>query len=461
MSRRAVLTLRGAAMSLILGAVVAGLAACSDSGPVPTEAGSGPEPTRFTNAITKESPDVSGAAPGETVIPTPASVQVSSIVTPVSEGRSDPQINSSNPVPTSEAGNASSDAALSAGQIVAAFEEVLHEIYEETISSVVYLRVASPVSATLRGVPGIPDDLLWGAGSGFVWDDEGHIVTNHHVVQEVIGESEGVTVIFADSTQAKATVMGSDPHSDLAVIKLEEGDWELEPATLGDSSEVRVGQLAVALGAPFGQEFTMTSGIVSAVGRNISGQARFSIPEVIQTDSAINPGNSGGPLLNRLGQVIGINTQIISRTGNFSGVGMAVPVNIAKRVVPPLIENGEFNYPWLGVRIATVDSAYAEELGLPEGSTGVLIVDIVDDSPADRAGLRASESTIETDGVEFPAGGDIITAIGSHQVAASSELIAHLTYHNSPGDDVTFTVIRDGEQVEVEVILGTRPEPIE
>ena len=200
-------------------------------------------------------------------------------------------------------------------------------------------------------------------------------------------------------------MVGSDPHSDLAVIKLEEGgDRDLKPATLGDSDAVRVGQLTVAIGAPFGQEFTMTSGIVSAVGRNITGQARFSIPEVIQTDSAINPGNSGGPLLDRLGQVIGINTQIISNTGNFSGVGMAVPVNIAKRVVPPLIEEGEFNYPWLGVRIVTVDAVYAEALELPEGARGAMIVAIVEDSPADKAGLRASESTVEIDGVEFLCG---------------------------------------------------------
>ena len=461
MSRRAVLTHRGAAMLLMLGVMVVGLAGCADSGAMPTEAGAGPEPTGFTADARRDSPDPASATQGETVNTTPASVRVSSIVTPVSEDRSEPPINPSTPAAASEADDTSSDAVFSSGQMVAAFEEVLYEIYEETVPSVVYLRVASPVSDALRGVPGIPDDLLWSAGSGFVWDDEGHIVTNHHVVEEALGRSDGVTVYFADSTQAKATVVGSDPHSDLAVIKLEEGEWELRPAALGDSSEVRVGQLSVALGAPFGQEFTMTSGIVSAVGRNISGQAQFSIPEVIQTDSAINPGNSGGPLLNRLGQVIGINTQIISRTGNFSGVGMAVPVNIAKRVVPPLIEDGEFNYPWLGVRIATVDTAYAEQLGLPAGFSGVLIVDIVDDGPADKARLRASDSTIEIDGVEFPAGGDIITAIGDHQVAVTSELIAHLTYHNSPGDDVAFTVIRDGEPMEVEVTLGKRPESLE
>ncbi len=460
MRRPAVMTLGWAVMSLLLGALVAGLFACSDSATPTSRIEPGPEPLRLAGATDEGSPATTGTTPRETVMPTAGSVSLSSIVTPMPEGRGERPVNPATPAATSTAddGISSGAAVLTSVQLVAAFEEVLYEIYEKTIASVVYLRVESPASAALRGVPGIPEDLLWSAGSGFVWDDEGHIVTNHHVVEDVIGRSEEVTVFFADSSQAKATVVGSDPHSDLAVIKLEEGDWQLQPATLGDSSEVKVGQLSVALGAPFGQEFTMTSGIVSAVGRNISGQAQFSIPEVIQTDSAINPGNSGGPLLNRLGQVIGINTQIISRTGNFSGVGMAVPVNIAKRVVPPLIENGEFNYPWLGVRIATVDSAYAEELGLPEGSTGVLIIDIVNDSPADKAGMRASESTAEIDGVEFPAGGDIITAIGAHRVAVASELIAHLTYHNSPDDDVTFTVLRDGEETEVEVTLGKRPD---
>ena len=227
---------------------------------------------------------------------------------------------------------------------------------------------------------------------------------------------------------------------------------------LGDSSAVRVGQLAVAIGAPFGQEFTLTSGIVSAVGRNISGQSQFTIPEVIQTDAAINPGNSGGPLLDRLGQVIGINTQIISRSGSFSGVGMAVPVNIAKRVVPPLIEDGKFDYPWVGVNIATVTSNYVEELELPEGTKGALIVAVVGDSPAARSGLRGSDSSIELDGVEYPSGGDIIMAVNSQEITGSSELIAHLLYHNSPSDTVTFTVLRDGQREEIRVTLGQRPD---
>ena len=341
--------------------------------------------------------------------------------------------------------------------MLAAFEEVLSGIYERAVPSVVYIRVPNPARESFRGVPGIPDGLLWGAGSGFVWDEQGHIVTNHHVVEGVADGSQEVTVIFADSSQAKGTVVGSDPHSDLAVIRLEDGEQDLTPVALGDSSAVKVGQLTVAIGAPFGQEFTMTSGIVSAVGRNISGSSEFTIPEVIQTDSAINPGNSGGPLLDRKGRVIGINTQIISRSGNFSGVGMAVPVNIARRVIPPLIEQGEYAYPWLGVSIATVSDPYLKETGLPEDVKGALVMLVVENSPADKAGLRGSESTVEIDGVEYPSGGDIILAIGDREVASSNELIAHLTYYNSPEDTVILTVLRHGQRLGLEVTLGERP----
>ena len=457
MRRPGLQTLRRTAMLLMLGALSVSLAVCSESTPPSAE---GESESAMVQDTIADKP-VSSEGNGQTASGTPHSddlvVPVVSTATSGREGRAQSRINPAEP-PTTPGEPASNADSITPGQIVAAFEEVLYGIYEEALPAVVYIRVPTLASEAFRGMQGLPDSLLWSAGSGFVWDSEGHIVTNHHVIEDVIGTSRPVTVVFADSTEAIGTVVGSDPYSDLAVIKLEDGDWDLQPATLGDSDAVRVGQLAAAIGAPFGQEFTMTSGIVSAVGRNITGQAQFSIPEVIQTDSAINPGNSGGPLLDRLGQVIGINTQIISNTGNFSGVGMAVPVNIAKRVVPPLIEDGEFNYPWLGVRIVTVDAAYAEAMELPEGSRGALIVSVVEDSPADKAGLRESESAIEVDGVEFPAGGDVITAIGLHEVTMSSELIAHLTYHNSPGDTVTFTVLRDGEQKEIEVTLGKRPE---
>ena len=171
------------------------------------------------------------------------------------------------PEPTADAPQPNRE--FSPMQVLAAFEEILNDIYVNTVISVVYIRVPNPGTSALQGMPGIPDDLLWGAGSGFVWDDEGHIVTNNHVVENVIGRADLVTVIFSDDTEARGTVIGSDPHSDLAVIKLEEGDWNLHPTRLGDSDSVRVGQISVAIGSPFGQEFTVTSGIVSAVGRNI------------------------------------------------------------------------------------------------------------------------------------------------------------------------------------------------
>ncbi len=464
MRRQIAKTLREAAVLLMLSVFAVSLAACSDSATPTSAPDSGPEAAQFTTVEGEVSATVSNIASTGNVLPTSESVNVSSSASTVPENRTerlDSPAALSAQLAADETSSDTDAAPVTSEQMVAAFEDVLIGIYEETLPSVVYLRVANPARERLRDMPGIPEGLLWSAGSGFVWDDEGHIVTNHHVVEDVLEEPSGVTVFFSDSTQAKATVVGSDPHSDLAVIKLEEVDRPLVPALLGDSGEVKVGQLSVAIGAPFGQEFTMTSGIVSAVGRNITGQANFSIPEVIQTDSAINPGNSGGPLLNRLGQVIGINTQIISSTGNFSGVGMAVPVNIAKRVVPPLIEEGEFNYPWLGVKIISLNSAYAEELGLAKETKGALITEVVEDSPAHKAGLRESESNVEIDGVQFPAGGDIIIAIGLDQIVGSSELIAYLTYHNSPGDVVTFTVLQDGEQKEVEVTLGRRPESLE
>ena len=452
MRKQAAQTWRAATAVAAAGLLVAALLACS--GPnsqqpesLPTLI---PAPTSTPRAGEAAPTDIS---PTITSAPVPVASEQDS-----SEGQVARPVATS-PPPTARATGVPGMEDMIAEQLVAAFENVLYGIYEETLPSVVYIRVANPAGARFQGIPNVPDELIWSAGSGFVWDDEGHIVTNHHVVASVVGVTDEVIVVFPDSTQATATVIGGDPHSDLAVLKLDNGNLKPKPVTLGDSSDVRVGQLTVAIGAPFGQEFTMTSGIVSAVGRDIRGEAQFTIPEVIQTDSAINPGNSGGPLLDSQARVIGINTQIISRTGNFSGVGMAVPVNIAKRVVPPLIESGEFDYPWLGVNIAGLNSAYAEALDLPADTRGALIVRIVEGSPADRAGLRPSEDSVEVDGVDYPAGGDVVVAIGSDVIQGTTELIAHLSYDNRPGDTVTFTVLRDGERREIEVTLGQRPTP--
>ena len=453
MRKPAVLTIRVVAAAMVLGLLVVGLSACSGSDPNQPKAA----PTLIPAPTTTSTPVAAAPTAKSSALPTAAAVPVSSAQTS-REDMPSPQVQTPTAVAATDTEARDADA-ITPEQVVAAFENVLFGIYERTLPSVVYIRVANPAGAALLGIPSVPDDLIWSAGSGFVWDQEGHIVTNHHVVEGVIGVTDEVTVIFPDSTRAEGTIVGSDPHSDLAVVKLEDGDWDLHPVTLGDSSEVQVGQLTVAIGAPFGQEFTMTSGIISAVGRDIRGEGQFTIPEVIQTDSAINPGNSGGPLLDRQGRVIGINTQIISRTGNFSGVGMAVPVNIARRVVPSLIEDGEFDYPWLGVNISSLNSAYAEELGLPGSTRGALIVAVLADSPADQAGLKGSEDLVEVNGVEYPAGGDIVVAVGSHEIVGSSELIAHLTYHHRPGDTAIFTVLRDGNRQEVEVTLGKRPTP--
>ena len=446
---------RWAGLMITLVLLAAGLVACdgSDSQTAEPSPATFPAPTSTPSAVR---PSSVVAESTQSIAPLSAPVDEQEYATESSDSNGSSL--SSAELSTAVPGNGpSAPSELSSDQIVEAWESVLHEVYENTLPSVVYIRFANPAASALSGVPGVPDDLIWGAGSGFVWDDQGHIVTNHHVVEDVIGVTDEVTVIFPDSTQAMATVVGGDPYSDLAVLKVEGQEWDLRPATLGDSDGVQVGQMAVAIGAPFGQEFTMTSGIVSGVGRVIRGEGQFTVPKVIQTDAAINPGNSGGPLLDRHGRVIGINTQILSRTGDFSGVGMAVPVNLATRIVPHLIDGGEFSYPWLGVSISTITASYAGELQLSEGARGALIAAVVENGPADRGGLLGSDSAVSVNGVDYSAGGDIVIAIDSKEVNSSNDLIAHLTYHYTPGDSAIFTVLRDGEREEIEVTLGQRP----
>ena len=341
------------------------------------------------------------------------------------------------------------------GEVVAAYEAALIGIYRDTLPSIVKIRV-SVIPEETSMPPQFEDFLPRGEGSGFLWDDAGHVVTNHHV----ISDAEEIRVFFADGTQTMATVVGSDGDSDLAVILLEEMPDSAVPVRLGDSGAVQVGQLAVAIGAPFGQEFTMTTGIVSGVGRVLSSQtSQFSIPEVIQTDAAVNPGNSGGPLLDRLGRVIGVNTQIISHSGVNAGVGMAVPVNLVRRVAPALIEDGKYEYSWLGISGSGVDRRMAEILELPADTRGALVLRVVDDSPADEAGLRGSDGTATIDGMEYPTGGDVIIAIDGSPVVDMTDLISYLTNETTPGDEVELTVIgRDGDEAALEVTLGTRPE---
>lgn len=286
-------------------------------------------------------------------------------------------------------------------------------------------------------------------GSGFVYSEEGYIVTNEHVV----ADASRVEVGFIDGSTRRARIVGTDPYTDLAVLKVNKRD--LEALDLADSSEVKVGQKAVAIGNPFGLRSSMTSGIISQKGRSLRTRGGFSTPNVLQTDAAINPGNSGGPLMNLRGEVVGVNTAIETNTGTFSGVGFAIPSNTVRNVVPSLIEDGDYNHPWLGVSGVDVSPEIAERMNL-DNTTGFLVVDVVEDSPADRAGLRAGNRTEEINGNPVRLGGDVIVAINGEKMRGINDILLYLSRETEVDQEVTVTVIRDGEKVDVPVTLGAR-----
>ncbi|MGQ9713167.1 MAG: S1C family serine protease [Anaerolineae bacterium] len=346
--------------------------------------------------------------------------------------------------------------------------EILTRIYEQVNPSVVNIRVVKVVSGIggfnvpIPEVPGFPQIVppqsqpfvQQGVGSGFVYDKEGHIVTNNHVVE---GARE-LEVTFYDDVQVPAKVVGTDPDSDLAVIKVDMHPDELHPVVLGDSDQVRVGERAIAIGNPFGLSGTMTAGIVSAVGRTLSlGASQFSVPQVIQTDAAINPGNSGGPLLNARGEVIGVTTAIQSSDGSNAGVGFAVPSSLVARVVPALIAKGHYDHPWLGISGRTLSPGLAQALNLPV-ERGVQVVEVTPGGPADKAGLKGgSGKTVEFKGVKIEAGGDIILRIDDQPVRKFDDLLVYLMRHTEAGQKVTLTILRDGKEMQVTVTLGKRP----
>lgn len=328
-------------------------------------------------------------------------------------------------------------AGLTPIEIVKAQEQVLIDLFDSTVDSVVKIQTSTRTGG--------------GEGSGWIWDTNGHIVTNYHVVD---GATE-ITISFFDGREYRGRVIGFNSEADLAVVKidLEPGD-DIQPSLLGNSSDLRVGQTAVALGNPFGQDFSMTNGIVSAVGRLLpSGFGRFSIPSVIQTDAAINPGNSGGPLLDIDGRVIGINTQIRSESGSSSGVGFAVPVDLAKRVVPNLIENGEHRYSFIGITGGELNNRIREGLGLRNTQQGAYITDVSAGTPAQAAGLR--DESGGTVNLQFD--GDVIVAVDGRDVRSMDDLIAYLALNTSPGDDIVLTVLRAGQEDLVVLTLSERP----
>ena len=296
------------------------------------------------------------------------------------------------------------------------------------------------------------DENVTSLGSGFVFDKEGRIITNHHVVQD----SKSVDVTFIDGNRYVASVIGSDPFNDVAVIKITQNISEkLRPLILGNSSVVEVGDQAIAIGNPYGLAGSMSLGIVSQKGRLISTEgSAFSIPSVIQTDALINPGNSGGPLLNIQEEVIGMNTAgVLSDSGGFSGIGLAVPSNTISKIVPVLISKGNYTHPWLGVSASTLTSKLTENFeNLSRDFKGVYVDLITKDGPADKAGLRGST----TDQYGDKHGTDIITAVDNHNVTYMEDLVSYLDENKKPGEKLNLTVLRNQSYLDIGVLLGDR-----
>ena len=290
-------------------------------------------------------------------------------------------------------------------------------------------------------------------GSGFIFDKKGHIITNNHVVEN----TKKISVTFVDGKSYSAKIIGTDPYADIAVIKIDVNSEYLNPLSIGDSSILRVGEQVAAIGNPFGLSGSMTSGIVSQLGRLLPVQGTsFSIPDVIQTDAAINPGNSGGPLLNMQGEVVGINTAIYSSDGSFSGVGFSIPSDLVLKIVPSLITKGEFQHPWVGISSANITPDLAELLNL-EYAKGVLIMTVMKDSPADKAGLKGSSQTAITNDVEYTIGGDVILSIDGNEIRQVNDLLTHLQREKNVGDTMNLEVLRDGKMITVILTLEERP----
>ncbi len=334
---------------------------------------------------------------------------------------------------------------------------LLQNIYDRVTPSVVNLDVTASTPQS-----GIIDE---GSGSGFIYDLQGHIITNAHVVNN----ATEILVTFHDGYAASASLVGLDAYSDLAVVKLDQVDAaRLFPVTFGSSDTLHVGQRAIAIGNPFGLASSMTVGIISGLGRQLpsaeligSALVSFNNPSIIQVDADINPGNSGGPLLNSRGEVIGVNTAIRTDTGVFEGVGFAVPAQTVQRVVPELIERGEVSYSWLGISTVPAGNGLsvaglAEQLQLPV-TAGVLVEGVTENSPASKAGLRGGDHTVFVRGRDVCAGGDLIVAVNNYYVDDMDDLVAYLVANTRPGDTVTMLIIRGTDTFDLPLTLEARP----
>ena len=331
----------------------------------------------------------------------------------------------------------------------------LKTIFKQVENSVVQITSKIPITT---GVPN-PSSNATTLGSGFVYDKYGHIVTNDHVV----AGAKIVDVIFVDGNRYSAIVIASDPYSDLAVLQLLSQNVSqpqkqllssLKPLALGNSSNIDVGDAVIAIGNPFGLSDTMTTGIVSGIGRSLPDAASggFFIPNIIQTDAPINPGNSGGPLLDTRGEMIGMNTAILSGTNTFSGIGFAIPSNAIAKIVPTLIEKGYYPHPYLGLKDGTLTSDLAVDAGMPVNLKGAYVDSIMKNGPADKAGIHGSTR----DQYSKKHLGDVIIAADGHNITTSDDLVNYIGQHKSAGDDITLTVYRNGHALDLKTTLAAR-----
>jgi serine protease Do len=361
--------------------------------------------------------------------------------------------------------------ALSAPKLstVADWESELEGIYTQVNPSVVAIEVIEGAQSNVpnQRIPGFgfgqpqprQPQTSSALGSGFVWDTAGHIVTNNHVIDG----ATSISVTFSDGTIASAKVVGVDPSSDLAVIQVNVPAAQLHPVQVGDSTQIKVGQFAVAIGNPFGEQNTMTTGIISALGRSLpvdngaSQGPSYTIPDVIQTDAPINPGNSGGVLLNATGQFVGVTSAIESPAGASAGIGFAIPSAIVQKVIPALIKTGHYDHSYIGIGGTTLTPSLAQAMGLKPDQRGALVSSVNAGSPADKAGLRGSNQQATVDGLQAVVGGDVITAINGQPVKNFDDLVAYLARSTEVGQTVTLTIVRGGSQTTVQVTLSARP----
>ena len=372
--------------------------------------------------------------------------------------------------PTSAAGEAGQ--AKTTETEPAPTKEVVIEAADGAFDSQTIYESAAPSVVTIRSVfgGGSPSDILGGGGqgqgSGFVISADGEIVTNAHVVTDAassgpqtgpINPAQEVYVQFPDRNQVEAEIVGFDPFADVALLEVDPEGLEIDPVPLGSENDVAVGEPVAAIGSPFGQEQSLSVGIVSASDRSIESLTDFRIEGAIQTDASINPGNSGGPLLDAAGEVVGINQQINTTSGGNEGVGFALPIDLAERSIEQLREDGEVSYAYAGVSTTPLYPQLAERLGL-DVDTGALVRKIIEGGPAEQAGLRGGDSPIRFQGIPLRAGGDVITAVDGEKILVESDLPRIIALRD-PGEVVTFEVIRDGETEEIDVELGERPTP--